>query len=30
MDKMMTPQRVAKEYDAAIKFNNGIDLYDCV
>ena len=31
MDKTtMTPQRVAKEYDAAIKFNNGIDLYDCV
>ena len=30
MDKMMTPQRVSKEYDAAIKFNNGIDLYDCV
>ena len=30
MDKMMTPQRVAKEYDASIKFNNGIDLYDCV
>lgn len=31
MDKTtMNPQRVAKEYDAAIKFNNGIDLYDCV
>ena len=30
MDKMMTPQRVSKEYDAAIKFNNGIGLYDCV
>ena len=30
MEKTMTPQRVSKEYDAAIKFNNGIDLYDCV
>ena len=31
MDKTtMNPQRVAREYDAAIKFNNGIDLYDCV
>ena len=29
-NEMLTPQRVAKEYDAAIKFNNGIDLYDCV
>lgn len=28
--KDLTPQRVAKEYDAAIKFNNGIDLYSCV
>lgn len=25
-----TPQRVAKEYDAGLKFNNGIDLYECV
>lgn len=31
MDKTtMNPQRVAREYDAAIKFNNGIDLYNCV
>jgi hypothetical protein len=31
MDKTtMDPQRVAREYDAAIKFNNGIDLYNCV
>lgn len=31
MDKTkLTPQRVHKEYTAAIKFNNGIDLYDCV
>ena len=30
MEKTMTPQRVSKEYDAAIKFNNGIDLYDSV
>lgn len=26
----MTPQRVAREYDAGLSFNNGIDLYDCV
>ena len=30
MEKAITPQRVAEEYDAAIKFNNGIDLYECV
>lgn len=28
--KTMTPQLVAKEYEAAVKFNTGIDLYDCV
>lgn len=26
----MTPQRVSREYDAALRFNQGIDLYDCV
>ena len=26
----MTPQRVSKEYEAGLKFNQGIDLYDCV
>lgn len=26
----MTPQRVGKEYEAGIRFNQGIDLYDCV
>lgn len=26
----ITPQSVAKEYDAGIAFNNGIELYDCV
>ena len=26
----ITPQSVAKEYDAALSFNNGIDLYNCV
>jgi len=28
--KHMTPQSVAREYEAAVQFNNGIDLYDCV
>lgn len=26
----LTPQTVAKEYEAGLAFNNGIDLYDCV
>lgn len=26
----MDPQRVSKEYDAGLKFNQGIDLYNCV
>lgn len=26
----ITPERVSKEYDAGLKFNQGIDLYDCV
>lgn len=26
----LTPQSVAKEYEAGLAFNNGIDLYDCV
>ena len=26
----MTPQKVSKEYEAGLSFNNGIDLYDCV
>ena len=30
MEKAITPQSVSKEYDAAINFNNGIDLYECV
>ena len=30
MEKTITPQSVSKEYDDAIKFNNGIDLYECV
>lgn len=29
-NKNLTPFVVAKEYAAAIKFNNGVDLYDCV
>lgn len=29
-DPKMTPQRVAKEYDAGRSFNTGVDLYDCV
>ena len=30
MKHEMTPQKVAKEYEAGLSFNNGIDLYDCV
>lgn len=30
MEHEMTPQRVAAEYDAGVRFNNGIELYDCV
>ena len=30
MKHNMTPQKVAKEYEAGLSFNNGIDLYDCV
>ena len=30
MEKEMTAQRVAAEYDAGLKFNNGINLYDTV
>lgn len=30
MKHTITPQQVAKEYDAGLKFNEGIDLYDCV
>ena len=26
----LTPQKVAKEYEAGLSFNQGIDLYDCV
>ncbi len=26
----MTPQKVSKEYESGLSFNNGIDLYDCV
>jgi len=26
----MSPQKIAKEYEAGLSFNNGIDLYDCV
>lgn len=26
----MTPERVSKEYEAGLRFNQGIDLYDCV
>jgi len=26
----MTPQQMTTEYEAGLKFNNGIDLYDCV
>lgn len=27
---IMTPQKVSKEYEAGLSFNQGIDLYDCV
>lgn len=30
MSKTMTPQSVAKEYEAGLSFNNGIELYDGV
>lgn len=30
LDRTMTPQKVSKEYEAGLSFNNGIDLYDCV
>lgn len=30
MDNEMSPQRVSKEYEAGLRFNQGIDLYDCV
>ena len=26
----MTPQKVSKEYEAGLSFNQGIELYDCV
>lgn len=26
----ITPQSVAKEYEAGLSFNSGIELYDCV
>ena len=26
----MTPERICREYEAGLKFNQGIDLYDCV
>lgn len=29
-DNPITYQRVAQEYEAGLKFNQGIDLYDCV
>lgn len=29
-NESMTPQRVSKEYEAGLEFNQGIDLYDCV
>lgn len=28
--KKIDPQRVSKEYEAGLRFNQGIDLYDCV
>ena len=30
MKDVLTPQKVSKEYDAGLSFNQGIDLYDCV
>ena len=29
-NKEMTPERVSREYDAGLRFNQGIDLYECV
>lgn len=29
-ERNVSPQSVAKEYEAGLSFNNGIDLYDCV
>lgn len=29
-NEMMNPQKVSKEYEAGLSFNQGIDLYDCV
>lgn len=29
-DTTMSPERVSKEYEAGLRFNQGIDLYDCV
>lgn len=29
-NQAMSPQRVAREYEAGLRFNQGIDLYDCV
>ena len=26
----ITPERICREYEAGLKFNQGIDLYDCV
>ena len=30
MKDEMTPQKVSKEYEAGLSFNQGIELYDCV
>lgn len=30
MDNGMSPQRVSQEYEDGLRFNQGIDLYDCV
>ena len=30
MKDVLTPQKVSKEYDAGLSFNQGIDLYECV
>lgn len=29
-DKNMSPERVAREYEAGVRFNTGINLYDTV
>lgn len=29
-NKKMTPQSVAAEYDAGVRFNSGVNLYDTV